>query len=524
MPKLGIRIGVEGAGKAKKELDGVSDSVDGLGKKQKKAASSAKDFAIGGYVSEAAQRATDALIDETKAVLEFDQALGVIQAKMGASTAEMQVMRDLIIDTSNQFGLNRDEVMGAIGVYQDFGGIVKDGIPSLGMISTIARATGTSIKSLATANAVLIGQMNLNPKQQGEMLAMLASQADAATVAMADVARVMPKIFGTGEAMFGEKNATREVGELLQIAGTTTGGNAEEAATKSMAVMRDLTQNAGKIKKAFGVDVFGADGKMKPMAELMGQIAKSSKGVVQGKKGLSSFFTADSLPVVLAFAKNIDLANGKVLEGSRLAKLMASSTKGSMDAMNEAMLRAMNGIGSMSNLLSSLGNIGRNSIAGITQGMGFVAEQWSYLGKSVDEFIGKLDGATSMTDVLANNMLWMTGGREAGAARAAAAAKTSGVDTLAAQGRAMMEMASRGIGTASMTMAGGKSRSVDLEYGKIVGALVQKATEQGLQTEQLIIQLKMIGQNLGLLPKKLGVTIAPGAGIDSSQIRASRGK
>ena len=249
------------------------------------------------------------LIAAGKRVLDFRQKLGQLQAKMKIATPEAERMGKEVLDVGKAHNIAKDEVLGALQVFQDFGGYVGEGRKMLPQLGKRAAAATVDIKDLATVSAALI-DTGLSPDQAIKAIDLLIDQADAGTVSMADMAAVFPEVAKGGAAM-GERfkglaGASR-LGKMMQVAGSVFAGNAQMSRTAVKALFRDLTANAAKIEKKYKVKVFDEKG-LRDTDALMAEILKKTGGDIQK---LSKIFTADSLTMVSAYSGAYDQASGK---------------------------------------------------------------------------------------------------------------------------------------------------------------------------------------------------------------------
>ena len=111
------------------------------------------------------------------------------------------------------------------------------------MLAKLNKSTGASMKELAVIDALFIKQgFNFDARVKG--FAALVAQADAGTVSLEAMAKIMPEILGLGQTYgFGGQRGVSQLGTALQVAGGVFGGRGEESRTSVKALLRDLNTN-----------------------------------------------------------------------------------------------------------------------------------------------------------------------------------------------------------------------------------------------------------------------------------------
>lgn len=299
--KVGLEISARGGRRAAKELGLVDKGLKTTGRSARGATSALRGLmpAIGGAMIAA----------KAKDVLAFTDALGVIQGMAGITTRDARALGDEIMAVGEKHGLARDEILGAIKVFQDNGGYLKEGRAMLSDLGMAAAATGTDIKDLAVISSKLIEQ-GFTPSAAFGVIETLNAQANQATVSLKDVGRVVSELISAGGAYgkaFSGAEGVKGLGELLQVGGSAL-GNAERAKTGSLAVLRDLAGKEAMLSKKFGVAIFSDKEKknVRSMRDIMTDIAKATGGAIGGKKGLNKIFSAESMGVAAGFLKSLE--------------------------------------------------------------------------------------------------------------------------------------------------------------------------------------------------------------------------
>lgn len=334
-----VKVTSSGVQQVAREFDQVDKSLGRVGRTGSKVSSVlTRDLGSLGSKVSGVTRALAGLGAAAKAkdILEFDNRLGVLQAKMRASTPEMQAMKDGVLGLGSAYGVQKDKILGAIETYQDYGGLVRQGLPMLKLQTKLASAYGAEMADLAKIDAVLIKQ-GLSVEDRAAALAKLTAQADAGTVSLEGLAAVFPEIAGVGGAQgFLGLRGVDQLGTALQVAGDAFAGSAEQSRTAVRALLRDLTMNAKKLRSGLGIKVFDKKNNMRDLDTLMAEIVKKTGGKMAGRKGLAKFFTADSQALAAQWAAG--------MRSGMVGGVMGASTTASEKGIDEAVEKRMTGI------------------------------------------------------------------------------------------------------------------------------------------------------------------------------------
>lgn len=509
-----------------------------------------------------------------RALLKFDDALGQLQADANMSTGEIMKLRDRMLKLSRAHGIAKEELVAGAQEWQDYTGILKQMIPVMGDVAKIHKATGTPMKELATISAALMQSLNLKPKGAVDAMAKLNEQSRAGSVNMRKAARVLPELLaaGAGYGFKGTRGAT-QMGMLLQTAGGAYGGKAEEARTGALAVLRDLTKNAAKLKK-MGVQVFdpNAPGQMRDIDKVMGEIVAKTGGVIAGKKGMGSIFTEESIKAAMAFtnrgAVGSQLAAGKrggmgtiaeqlerkltgvAAESEKVKKAMAALDAGFQEtgkkllawaAQNPLMAGgaaaggwgAMKGAGMLFRWLAGrggkgagggLGGLGGKPIPvyvvnnpGGGAGGGAKGAAGRLGGMALAGVVGAAGGAAMLVGAHSAGQKALLARKKAAEINVANNARQVGMRTLVQQAGQLGGLGRRGVG--SYESQGGRH---ELTQANALATLQASAAQQGVSAEAFKALLPVLKQLTSHLAKGTKVTVqAPG--IDKPKVAVSRG-
>jgi hypothetical protein len=348
-----------------------------------------------------------------KKVLDYRDALGQLEADTGFTTARMEKMDRTVRKTATTYKAQKEQVIGAIQVYQDFGGIVDKGMTTLGKLIEMHKATGASAAELATIHSTMIQTLNMTPEEGIEAMNAFVAQTLAGQVSLRKLAGVIPNVMA-GATGYGFKGmrGVHQIGTALQVAGQATGGGAEEARTQVKALLRDLVRRKDLIQKdvkkgGLGVKLFDVQGNLRDLDKIMAEILKATHGKMAGtkkRKGLSDIFTQYSMTLASAYGSQFDFMSNQFWKGSTVERVMAGSKAAKGEDVREMYVRRTQGIGKeaqelkgaiikLDSTLMELGGqitqwIGRSPAKAVATGVGAYA-----LYKTLPHMIGGIVGA-----------------------------------------------------------------------------------------------------------------------------------
>lgn len=330
--KVEIEIGTRGVGSAARRIGGVSKSIDRVGKRARVASSAMRSMygAIGGV----------GIAAGTKRIFDFQHSVAGLAATAKLSNIEAKAMADQILKVGAAHNIAKEDVTGALKIFQDFGGILKDGTTILDALGRRATASSTNIKDLANVSASLVAS-GLTPDQSVMALDQLIAQADAGNTSMVALSRVISetaKVGATYGSRFKGVEGINQLGEVLQAAGSIFAENSERSKTAIAALFRDLTAKSNTLKKKLKIEVFDEKG-MRNIQDIMGEIIKKTGG---GAEALSKIFTADSQVIASAYTSSFSKESGKFI--GTIKKV--SGATGNAATIDEMYKRRMSGIAS----------------------------------------------------------------------------------------------------------------------------------------------------------------------------------
>lgn len=243
------------------------------------------DFSLAGGVSRASEREKMAIALSNQG---WNPDKGSFSSRISA--AELSSVAN---EQADRLGLSATDVLEGLTKFTDVTGDLETAKNVIGDIGLLARATGTNLTDAASAAADMAAQlpdsMAQGDKQKAMqmLLATAAMQGKRGAVEVKDLARYVPKIAAQASSFSGDE-VTNMV-KLLAIAQTARryGGapNAAVASTSVAAMVNTLKTPARVAQfKEHGVEVYGADGRMRDIQSIIKESIVGAKNTVEFKK------------------------------------------------------------------------------------------------------------------------------------------------------------------------------------------------------------------------------------------------
>jgi hypothetical protein len=363
-----VRIYADGAQDVARKLGALESKVEKIGKEAKKAG---RDMSGLGNILKgvAAAAAGVGIANVVKDTLQFDSALGQLQADMGLSNAQALALRDRMLQLSASYGTTKEEILGAYQTFQGFAGDIDKYKGTMDALVMTHKATGTSLEDLAKLQATLTDSLLMSPEAAMEGIAALRAYANAGTIELRNMASELPQIFGVSASLgFTGQRGIQQMGTALGVAGQAFGGRAEEARTSINSLLVEMQKKSKDFKKTLGIEIFNKDGTMRDLTIIMDEIAKKTGfGTTRGKTGLVNFFGESSIKTVQTWMTMMKSGKAKVIHELGM--------KGAFTDIEKAYKSRMEGVAKEAEILQGmLANV-NSGLATLSKALvGFVAE------------------------------------------------------------------------------------------------------------------------------------------------------
>lgn len=214
----------------------------------------------------------------------FEKSLQGVAAATGASTEELSLLRKEALSVGKDTSLSASQAVEAFGELAKAGIDTKDIVGGVGRTTVqLAEATGTSVSQMATLLADTKNQFGLSLEEMGGAADTFAKVAAASTISVADIQESMKGV-GPVAADLGIslEDTTKAIGLL-----GNQGVKGAEAGTALRGMLLRLTAPTDAAKAALddlGVSVFDAEGNMRKLPDILGDLDNSLSDLNQEEK------------------------------------------------------------------------------------------------------------------------------------------------------------------------------------------------------------------------------------------------
>ena len=268
--------------------------------------------------------------------MDFEKGLSVLKATAGATPEELQKVRDLSMQLGNDLQLPASSAMDANEAILE---LVKGG---LSLEDAMAAARGTLLLSTAAeidaaeAANIAAGALNafgLEGKDAQHIVDLLAGAAAKGAGEITDYAA------GFQQGGFAFKSAGQDADSLAAALQTLierglTGSDAGTALKNAIIRLQAPTKEASALMEGLGINVFDAQGNMKPFNEIIGILNTQMAGMTQEQRNaaLNTIFLSDGMKAMIPLLddgqKKFEERKAAVAEAGSAQALAAAQTEG----------------------------------------------------------------------------------------------------------------------------------------------------------------------------------------------------
>lgn len=349
LEEAGLRFVTEGEAAFKQAVAGTQSATTGLYDTLDKSPAKANvmQAALTGAFTAISNVALDAMRQAGQAVVsfvtdsvglagDFQQGMSVLGAASGASNEELKKLRQTSIDLGNDLELPNTSAKNAADAMTE---LVKAG---LSVNDTMAAAKGTlqlaaaaqiSEADAAAITANALNTFHLKGTEATKMADLLSAGANASSASITDLAD------GFKQAGFIFQASNQDADDLVTAISMLTnvgltGSDAGTALKNALVKLNAPTEQGAKLMDSLGINVFDAQGKMKPMRDIIGILNEKLGGMTdeQRNAALNTIFLSDGMkaiiPLLDAGQQGFDAMNVKINEQGAAAKMAGAQTDG----------------------------------------------------------------------------------------------------------------------------------------------------------------------------------------------------
>lgn len=328
-----IRIGAElDTDPAKKELSGLTDELEKsataggqIGDKLKAG------LAVAGAAITAATAAVGAFAASSVSVgAAFDSSMSQVAATMGKTTDEIGDLREFALEMGSSTAFSATQAAEALNYMALAGYDSNQAMEALPKVLNLAAAGGMELATASDMVTDAQSALGLTMDQSAELVDKMAMTASKSNTSVAQLGEAILTVGGTAKSMSG---GTTELSTALGIL-ADNGIKGAEGGTALRNIILSLsapTDKAASVMKDLGLEVFDADGNMRPLNDTLGDLNDALSSMTQGEQTqvLSEIFNKVDLKSVNALLANsgerFDELSGYIDNAAGAAERMANT-------------------------------------------------------------------------------------------------------------------------------------------------------------------------------------------------------
>lgn len=311
----------------------------------------------GKQISKASAAVTAVGVASVKVAADFDSSMSQIQATMGIMTdAESQLngetvntmdaLRDLAKEMGSTTAFSASQCADAINYLALAGYDTQQIYDTLPTVLNLAAAGNMDLARASDMVTDAMSALGLDTANAETMVDQMAKTASSSNTSVAQLGDALLTLGATGRMVAG---GTTEINTALGIL-ANNGIKGAEGGTHLRNVIMSLsspTDKAAGALKELGVDVFDAEGNMRGLDDILGDLNASMEGMTQEQKTdfLSTIFNKTDMAAVNALLANTgdawDELEGKISDSGGAAQKMANTQ---LDNLNGQMTILKSGV------------------------------------------------------------------------------------------------------------------------------------------------------------------------------------
>ena len=268
-----------------KSLDNSKKGLSSFGKTVSKGFDGVKKAAKAGAVAiAAATTAVAAFVKQSVDVgAEFDKSMSQVAATMGKTTEEITDLRDFAKEMGRTTAFSATQAADALN-YMALAGY--DSEKSMKMLPTVLNLAAAGSIDLASASDMVTdaqSALGLSMEETEEMVDKMAQASSKSNTSVAQLGEAFLTVGGTAKDLAG---GTTELSTVLGILADNgiKGSEGGTALRNIILALEAPTDKAAEAIKALGLEVFDANGNMRPMEEIFGDLNERLSTMTQGER------------------------------------------------------------------------------------------------------------------------------------------------------------------------------------------------------------------------------------------------
>jgi len=383
---------------------------DGFGESLKKAqANLAESFkTIGAGATAAGGALAAGLILAVKSAASFEKEMSKVKTLSGATAEEMEALKKVALEVGPSFGISGEAATEAMQQLAASGYTAEQIIKTLPAVFSAAAASGEDLGLVTETIASTMQSFGLEAGKAGHVADVLAQAANISAIGVQDMAYSLKY---AGSVAKGVGVSFEELSAAIAIMGNA-GIKGEQAGTTLRAALLRLIDPPKEARMALDklrISVTDASGKMRPLADIIGQLQKATEGMTDAQKAqtLSTIFGTEAVSGMLSvisagpeklkeFTAALQGADGA---SAKAAQQMRDNLAGSMDALQSA----------VKNLTIAFGDQLAPTLRSVADTLTALANSFNNLDPATQGVIARMAGLAAVAGLIGGPLLLLAG-------------------------------------------------------------------------------------------------------------------
>lgn len=265
-----------------------------------------------------------------KAGSEFDSSMSQVAATMGTTVDEIGNLRDFAMEMGAKTAFSARQAADALNYMALAGYDAEESMQALPNVLNLAAAGGIELAAASDMVTDAQSALGLSMEESAELVDKMAMASSKSNTSVAQLGEAILTVGGTAKTLAG---GTTELSTALGIL-ADNGVKGAEGGTALRNIILSLsapTDTAAAAMKSLGLEVFDAEGNMRPLNETFGDLNTALSAMTQGEQTqvLNEIFNKVDLKSVNALLANtgarFDELSGYIDEAAGAAENMANT-------------------------------------------------------------------------------------------------------------------------------------------------------------------------------------------------------
>lgn len=236
-----------------------------------------------------------------KTGMQFDSSMSQVAATMGTTVENIQELRDYALDMGSKTSFSASQAADALNYMALAGYSAEESMQALPNVLNLAAAGGIELAAASDMVTDAQSALGLSFEESAELVDKMAKASSKSNTSVAQLGDAILTVGGTAQSLAG---GTTELTQVLGLL-ADNGIKGAEGGTALRNVILSLsapTDTARKKMEDLGLEVFDAEGNMRPMVDIFGDLNEALSTMTQGERTevLSDLFNKVDLKSVNA--------------------------------------------------------------------------------------------------------------------------------------------------------------------------------------------------------------------------------